>query len=281
MAQMHAIEISDGQGAGASFSKGRKGPVHLHEYDLLAGKAFYYKGLAGNFRTDLVGAVLHSRRMNAVKSVVILISGRGSNMIEIARRCLAEGWPAKITCVISNRADAPGLQAAADMGIPTAVLDHRNFPDRAAFDASLADLIDQYRPDVVVLAGFMRILTPEFVSRYDDRLINVHPSLLPAFTGLHTHQRALDAGVKVHGATVHFVIAELDAGPIIAQAAVPVLDDDTAEALMARVQAAEHRIYPEAVRWMVSDQLVKENDRTRLAGAAGPALLLPDTDTPR
>lgn len=219
--------------------------------------------------------MLNSRRMNSVKSVVVLISGRGSNMVAIARRCREEGWHARISCVISNRADAQGLTEAAAMGIATAVISHRDFATRQAFDTALAGKIDGYKPGLVILAGFMRILTPEFVNHYANRLINVHPSLLPAFPGLETHQRALTAGVKVHGATVHFVTAELDAGPIIAQAVVPVKDNDTASTLMVRVQQAEHRLYPQAVRWLVNGQVSMHDQTTRLAANAGPALILP------
>jgi len=223
----------------------------------------------------MLHAVLHSRRMNAVKSIVILISGRGSNMLEIVRRCQREKWPAKIACVISNRADAPGLQSAADLGIATAVIDHQQFESRDAFDAALRDKIDTFSPDVVVLAGFMRILTSGFVDHYDGRLINVHPSLLPAFTGLETHRRALEAGVKVHGATVHFVIAELDAGPIIAQAVVCVDDDDTPASLMTKVQQAEHQLYPAAVKWLVNGELIHHGHKTTLNLAGVSAVQLP------
>ncbi|MFK7966546.1 MAG: phosphoribosylglycinamide formyltransferase [Burkholderiaceae bacterium] len=210
-----------------------------------------------------------------MKSIVILISGRGSNMLEIVRRCQQEKWPARIACVISNRADAPGLQAAADLGIETAVIDHRPFESREAFDEALRARIDTYSPDVVVLAGFMRILTPGFVAHFDRRLINVHPSLLPAFTGLETHRRALEAGVKVHGATVHFVIDELDAGPIIAQAVVIVDDADTPESLMAKVQQAEHRLYPAAVKWLVNGNVLHQGHKTMLRQTDVQAVQLP------
>ena len=190
-----------------------------------------------------------------MKNIVVLISGRGSNMEAIVRACAAEGWNARIAAVVSNRADAKGLAFAAAHGIATAVVDHRAFASREAFDAELARVIDRHAPDVLVLAGFMRILTAGFVERFEGRMVNVHPSLLPAFTGLHTHQRAIDAGCKLAGATVHFVTAELDHGPIIAQAVVPVLPGDTADALSARVLAEEHRIYPMAVRWLVQEEL--------------------------
>jgi phosphoribosylglycinamide formyltransferase-1 len=190
-----------------------------------------------------------------MKNIVILISGRGSNMQAIVRACAREGWDARIAAVISNRADAQGLVFAAEQGIATAVVDHRAFASREAFDAELARVVDGFKADALALAGFMRILTPQFVQHFEGRLVNVHPSLLPAFTGLHTHQRALEAGCKLAGATVHFVTAELDHGPIIAQAVVPVLPGDTADSLSARVLVQEHRIYPSAVRWLVQGQL--------------------------
>ena len=190
-----------------------------------------------------------------MKSIVILISGRGSNMEAIVHACQQEGWPARIAAVISNKADASGLQFAASHGIATAVVDHKAFTTREAFDAELAKVIDGFAPDVVVLAGFMRILTEGFVRHYEGRLLNIHPSLLPAFPGLHTHQRAIEAGCKLAGATVHFVTPELDHGPIVMQAAVPVLPDDTAQTLAARVLAQEHRVYPQSVRWLVEGRL--------------------------
>jgi phosphoribosylglycinamide formyltransferase-1 len=189
------------------------------------------------------------------KRIVILLSGRGSNMQAIVERCASEGWPAQVVAVISNKAQAYGLSWAAERGIATAALDHRQFPDRAAFDAQLAQLIDGYAPDVVVLAGFMRILSEGFVRHFEGRLLNIHPSLLPAFAGLHTHQRALEAGCKLAGATVHFVTPQLDHGPIVIQAAVPVLPDDDEERLAARVLSKEHVIYPLAVRWFVQERL--------------------------
>ena len=194
-----------------------------------------------------------------MKSIVILISGRGSNMEAIAQRCASDGWPARVVAVISNRADAAGLQFAAAQGIATAVVDHKSFAAREAFDEALAEAIDRHRPDLVVLAGFMRILGERFVRRYEGRMLNIHPSLLPMFPGLHTHQRALDAGCKLAGATVHFVTAELDHGPIVMQSVVPVLQGDDADALAARVLATEHRIYPCAVRWFIEGALRVEN----------------------
>ena len=187
-----------------------------------------------------------------MKSIVILISGRGSNMEAIVRARIPG---VRIAAVISNRPGAEGLAFARSHGIATAVVDHTAHADRASFDAALAECIDAHAPDLVVLAGFMRVLTDGFVRRYEGRLLNIHPSLLPAFPGLHTHRRALEAGVKLHGATVHFVTAELDDGPIVVQAAVPVRADDDEAALAARVLAREHVIYPQAVRWFAEDRL--------------------------
>ena len=205
---------------------------------------------------------------------VILISGRGSNMQAIveARTSLA------IRAVISNRPDAAGLPWAADQGLATHCVDHRSFDSREAFDASLANAIDAHSPDYVLLAGFMRILTPEFVGRFAGRLVNIHPSLLPAFPGLHTHRRAIEAGVKLHGATVHFVTAELDHGPIIAQAAVPVLDSDTEDTLAARVLAQEHRLYPMVAGWLAAGKVTVGRDgrvRSPGTGFATDALIAP------
>jgi len=184
-----------------------------------------------------------------------LISGRGSNMEAIVHACAQEKWNARIAAVISNKASAGGLAFAQSHGINTAVLDHKQFENREAFDTELARVIDQYQPDLVVLAGFMRILTEGFVRHYEGRLLNIHPSLLPAFPGLHTHERAIEAGCKLAGATVHFVTPELDHGPIVIQAAVPVLAGDTGDTLSARVLKQEHQIYPRAVRWFVDDTL--------------------------
>lgn len=190
-----------------------------------------------------------------MKNIVILISGRGSNMEAIVRACASEAWDARVAAVVSNRPDAPGLAFAQERGIATAVVDHTLFADRDAFDAELARVVGEFSPDVIVLAGFMRILTPAFVSRFERRILNVHPSLLPAFTGLHTHRRAIEAGCKLAGATVHFVTPELDHGPIIIQAVVPVLPGDTEATLSARILAREHQIYPRAVRWVVEGVL--------------------------
>jgi phosphoribosylglycinamide formyltransferase-1 len=201
-----------------------------------------------------------------MKSIVILISGRGSNMEAIVR---ADIPGVRIAAVISNRTDAKGLAFAAARGIATGVIDHKAFPSREAFDAALAGAIDAHRPDLVVLAGFMRVLTDDFVRHYDGRLFNIHPSLLPAFPGLHTHRRALEAGVRVHGATVHFVTPELDCGPVVIQAVVPVLPGDNEKSLAARVLAQEHRIYPQAVRWFTEGRLsVEPNGRVALRDEA-------------
>lgn len=191
------------------------------------------------------------RQSPPMKNIVILISGGGSNMAAIVRASQQQDWArrygARVAAVVSNKAEASGLVFAREQDIATEVLDHRPFPSREAFDAELAQVIDRHAPALVVLAGFMRILTPGFVAHYEGRMINIHPSLLPAFTGLHTHQRAIDAGCRFAGCTVHRVTAELDVGPILEQAVVPVLPGDTAQALAARVLVQEHIIYPRAV----------------------------------
>lgn len=185
-------------------------------------------------------------------------------MEAIVRACAAEGWPARVAAVIANRPDAAGLAFAASHGIATAVVDHRQFPDRDSFDAALARQIDSFAPDLVVLAGFMRVLTAGFVDHYAGRMLNVHPSLLPSFPGLKTHQQALDAGVRVHGASVHFVTSQLDHGPIVVQSAVPVETGDTPATLAERVLATEHIIYPRAVRWFVEGRLALDGLRVTL-----------------
>ncbi|ALE55697.1 phosphoribosylglycinamide formyltransferase [Paraburkholderia sp. RL17-368-BIF-A] len=199
-----------------------------------------------------------------MKKLVILISGRGSNMEAIVRACADEGWAAQVAAVIANRPDAAGLAFAASQGIATAVVDHRQFPDRERFDAALAEQIDSFSPDLVALAGFMRVLTDGFVDRYAGRMLNVHPSLLPSFPGLKTHQQALDAGVRLHGASVHFVTSQLDHGPIVVQSAVPVVAGDTPATLAERVLATEHIIYPRAVRWFVEGRLALDGLRVTL-----------------
>ena len=195
-----------------------------------------------------------------MKRLVILISGRGSNM----QAMVEAGLP--VAAVISNRADAAGLAYAAGRGIATAIVPHRDYATREAFDAALVQAIDAFRPDLVALAGFMRILTGGFVLHYQGRLLNIHPSLLPAFPGLDTHARALAAGVKLHGCSVHFVTGELDHGPIVIQAAVPVLPHDDEARLAARVLAEEHRIYPQAARWFLDGKLVIEEGLVRVKG---------------
>lgn len=191
---------------------------------------------------------------NKKARLVILISGRGSNMRSILEAAKSGSLDINISAVISNRPDAAGLAFAAEEGIDTAVIDHKEFDSREQFDKALATEIDKYQPDYVILAGFMRILTEGFVSHFAGRLINIHPSLLPKFKGLHTHQRAIDAGETEHGASVHFVTAELDDGPVILQAKVPVLADDDADTLAARVLEQEHLLYPAAIQKLVSQQ---------------------------
>jgi phosphoribosylglycinamide formyltransferase 1 len=204
---------------------------------------------------------------------VILISGRGSNM----RSIVEAGTGLDVRAVISNRPDAQGLKWAHDKGLAAQVVDHRQHASREAFDDALAEVIDVHAPDVVLMAGFMRILGAGFIGRYSRRIVNIHPSLLPSFPGLHTHRRALEAGVKVHGATVHFVTAALDGGPVIVQGAVPVLAGDTQEQLAARVLEVEHRIYPQAVRWLVEGRIEFAGDvvQVRGTGVSGDSMFSP------
>jgi len=190
-----------------------------------------------------------------MKNIVILISGRGSNMEALVHAARKEQWPARIAAVISNKADAGGLAFAKQNGIPTAVVSNKEYASREAFDLALQEVVDSFAPDLVVLAGFMRILTPGFVEHYAGRMLNIHPSLLPLFPGLHTHQQALDAGVTRHGATVHFVTAELDHGPSVAQAEIEIVPGDTPDILAARLLVQEHQLYPRAVRLFVEDRL--------------------------
>ena len=192
--------------------------------------------------------------------VVVLLSGRGSNFQAIAEA----GLPIEIVAVISNRPQAAGLDYARSRSLPAVALDHTVHPDREVFDALLADEIERHRPDLVVLAGYMRILSPTFIARFEGRLLNIHPSLLPMFPGLKTHERALAEGVKIHGCSVHFVTAQLDHGPIVIQAAVPVRADDTPDTLAARVLQQEHRIYPQAVRWFAEGRLEINHGRVNL-----------------
>jgi phosphoribosylglycinamide formyltransferase-1 len=202
--------------------------------------------------------------MAAMKNIVILISGRGSNMEAVVRAAQAEQWPARIAAVISNKADAKGLEFAASHGIPTAVVSNKDYPSREAFDAALQEVIDGFSPDLVVLAGFMRILTPGFVAHYENRMLNIHPSLLPLFPGLHTHEQALASGAATHGATVHFVTAELDHGPLVDQVSVPILPGDTADGLAARVLEQEWIMYPRAIRWFVEGRLRVEDGKVNI-----------------
>ena len=209
-----------------------------------------------------------------MKSAVVLVSGRGSNL-----RAIAEARTGiEIRAVVSNRPDAGALEYARGQGLATEVVDHKAFPTREAFDARLAEAIERSGAGLVLLAGFMRIFTPGFIDRFAGRILNIHPSLLPAFPGLHTHRQALAAGVKVHGCTVHLVTPTLDAGPIVAQAVVPVLASDDEDTLAARVLAQEHRLYPQVVRWFVEDRVAQRPDGTvviRDAGAGSDALVSP------
>ena len=210
-----------------------------------------------------------------MKNIVILISGGGSNMKAIVEHARKNAWQAqgvaRIAAVVSNRADAGGLAYATEQGIPTVVLIHKDFANREAYDAELMKRIDTFAPDLVVLAGFMRILTPAFTNHYARRMLNIHPSILPNFKGLHTHEQALNAGVKVHGATVHGVTAELDHGPIVMQSCVPVLADDDADTLAARVLKTEHIIYPQVVEWFVRGGLIWDEAGIRLHPSVGTA----------
>ncbi len=208
-----------------------------------------------------------------MKRIVILISGRGSNMQAIVQRCAEQQWPAAVVAVVANRADAHGLVHAREHGFATVVVDHKAQATREAFDTTLAETIDRFEPDLVVLAGFMRILGADFVRRYQGRLLNIHPSLLPAFPGLHSHRRALEAGCQLVGATVHFVTPELDHGPIVMQSAVPVLPGDDEHSLAARVLATEHVIYPLSVRWFVDGRLQLCQRRVRQLDGASQVLM--------
>ena len=198
-------------------------------------------------------------------SIVTLISGRGSNFEAIVKTAQKEAWPVIFSGVIANHSAAKGLDFARSEGIPAFTVEHRAHASRESFDEALIHQIDQLGADLVVLAGFMRILTPQFIRHFEGRLINIHPALLPQFPGLHTHERALEAGVKTHGATVHFVTEGVDEGPIICQASVPVLEGDSPEALAARVLAAEHQIYPRAVKWFLDGRLRIEGNQVKLS----------------
>lgn len=213
-----------------------------------------------------------------MKNIVCLISGRGSNLHALLKAAEQHNWAntlsARVAAIVSNKANAPGLMYGLEYDIPTQTLSHRDFDGRDAFDEALMKAIDGYEPDLVVLAGFMRILTPAFVDHYQGRLINIHPSLLPAFTGLDTHARALASGVRLHGTTVHFVTGELDAGPIIAQACVPVEPNDTEDDLAARVLTQEHRLLPQCVEWILNGQVSLQDGRVVTQGLSGSQLCL-------
>lgn len=214
--------------------------------------------------------------------LVVLISGRGSNLQAILDGAADGSLPVDIAAVISNRPQVQGLERARQAGIPALTLDHKAFADRQAFDTALGSLIDSHRPDLVILAGFMRVLNPTFVDRYRGRMLNIHPSLLPKFRGLHTHQRALAAGEREHGASVHFVTPELDSGPVIIQAKVPVLPEDDTDTLAARVLEQEHLIYPQAIRWFAEGR-VKLHHKTMLFNGrplATPHVLTPTAGDP-
>lgn len=217
---------------------------------------------------------------SARKRTAILISGRGSNMNSLIAAAKRPDFPADIALVLSNRPDAPGLETATSHGIATAAADHKIYAGREAFEETMQNLLDLHRIDLICLAGFMRLLTPNFARRWEGRMINIHPALLPSYKGLHTHERALADGVKIHGCTVHFVVPEMDAGPIIAQAAVPVLDSDTPQTLGARVLAQEHVIYPMALEHLASGRVRIENGR--VTGACSryshPAMIVPEAD---
>lgn len=202
--------------------------------------------------------------------VGVLISGRGSNMVALAEACAADGFPAEIGLVLSNEPDADGLARAAGFGIPTAVINHRDYPDRPSFEAAITDRLEQAGIELICLAGFMRLLTAGFVNHWRDRMINIHPSLLPAFKGLETHERALAEGVRLAGCTVHFVRPAMDEGPIVMQAAVPVLPSDTPDSLAARVLEQEHRLYPAALRLVAAGAAVVEGEHVRLDGVDAP-----------
>ena len=204
----------------------------------------------------------------------MLLSGRGSNLEAIVNARL----PVEIVAVISNQASAAGLNFARSQGLHALALNPADYADRESFDAALADEVARHTPDLIVLAGYMRILSAAFIARFEDRLLNIHPSLLPAFPGLKTHQRALAEGVKIHGCTVHFVTPQLDHGPIVIQAAVPVLPSDTADTLAARVLQQEHRIYPQAIRWFAEQRLIKNGDLVNLSGIAASQAIFPENE---
>ena len=211
--------------------------------------------------------------------VGVLISGRGSNLAALIEAARAADYPAEIGCVVSNRDDAPGLAIATAAGVPTAIVSHRDHPDRETFDRAVAGELERHGVELVVLAGFMRIFSPWFPTRWKDRLINIHPSLLPAFKGLHVQRQALEAGVRVTGCTVHLVTPDLDSGPIIAQAAVPVIPEDTEDTLAARILRQEHRLYPLVVRWYGEGRIVRDGEKITVAGVSCDATLLFSRET--
>ena len=247
MTAVDPIKIADGQRARSPPRKWRSRSIELQqgfhdrEFTILGWFALEYLILPDS--------------SSVKRRLVILISGRGSNMQALVRACRDEAWPAEVCAVIASRPDAAGLQWAREQGIATGALYHKDFPSREAFDTALAQEIDQYQPDYVLLAGFMRVLTPGFVNHYAGRLVNIHPSLLPMFPGLHTHAQALATGVQLHGCTVHFVTPVLDHGPIIAQGCVAVRGGDTPDILANRVLAVEHQAYPAAARWLVEGRV--------------------------
>lgn len=206
------------------------------------------------------------------KRVAIFISGRGSNMDALVHAAKSEDFPAEIALVLSNKLEAKGLEHAAAEGIPTTVVSHKDYDGRASFDDALAQELAAHDIDLVCLAGFMRLLTPDFVNKWTGRMLNIHPSLLPSFKGLHTHQRAIDSGVKFTGCTVHLVVPEMDAGPIVIQAAVPIHTTDTEDSLGQRVLTEEHRIYPKALRWLAEDRLTITGDRVTIDGGLEEAI---------
>jgi len=212
-----------------------------------------------------------------MKKIVILISGRGSNLAAILEAQQVRAWEAKVTHVISNQPDAPGIAIAQKFGVPVTIIDHKSFANRSLYDQALLEKTRNFEPDLVVLAGYMRILSSDFVQNFSGKLINIHPSLLPSFPGLNTHRAALTAGVKWHGATVHFVTEDLDVGPIIAQGIVPVLQSDTEETLASRVFVIEHFIYPQAIEWFIREQLVLEQGNVRVEPAQQQFFMLPTT----
>ncbi len=280
MAAMHAIEVANGQCARSALGRWRKASEDLHEEGALKHGA--KRPILKHSRRPGRRAMLDSRPLmqQQATKLAILISGHGSNMASLAAACRDEHWPAQVAVVIASRPDAPGIARAHELGLPVETLASAAFASREAFDAVLIERLDALEVDLVVLAGFMRILTDRFVRHFAGRLVNIHPSLLPAFTGLDTHARALAAGVRLHGATVHLVTPELDVGPIIAQAVVPVLDGDDAATLAARVLRLEHILLPRAVRWMVEGRVQAHSGRVVVEGIDEAQRLIFDSALP-